>query len=184
MRTPILIVLMLSAAAVSAQQMYKWVDDKGRTQYTDTPPPPSAKKVEEKRLRGNEISVSGDTPYSVQQAAKTFPVTLWVNNCGEICNNARNHLRKRGVPFAERDPTGEKDQEAFKKASGGSDKVPLLLVGTLRTLTGYSPGEWDSALDEAGYPRNAPAIKPPAKGPATPAPAPEAAAPAPASTGK
>jgi len=183
MRTSILIVLMLSAAAVSAQQLYKWVDDKGRTQYTDTPPPPSAKKVEEKKLgRGNEISGGGDTPYSVQVAAKTFPVTLWVNNCGEICNNARNHLRKRGVPFAERDPTGEKEQELFKKVSGGSDRVPLLIVGTLRTLTGYSPGEWDGALDEAGYPRNAPAIKPPAKGPATPAP--EAAAPAPATAGK
>lgn len=183
MRTPILIVLMLSAAAVSAQQMYKWVDEKGRTQYTDTPPPASAKKVEEKKLgRGNEISGGSDTPYSVQVAAKTFPVTLWVNNCGEICNNARNHLRKRGVPFAERDPTSEKDQEAFKKASGGSDKVPLLMVGTLRTLTGYSPGEWDGALDDAGYPRNAPAIKPPAKGAA--APAPEAAAPAPAAAGK
>jgi len=62
--------------------------------------------------------------------------------------------------------------------------VPTISSGTLRTLTGYSAGEWDSALDEAGYPRNAPAIKPPAKGPAAPAAgadaAPAPAAPAPA----
>jgi hypothetical protein len=56
------------------------------------------------------------------------------------------------------------------------------MVGTLRTLTGYSAGEWDGALDDAGYPRNAPATKPPAKG--APPPSADPAAPTPPVSGK
>ncbi|MGH8618575.1 MAG: DUF4124 domain-containing protein [Burkholderiales bacterium] len=184
MRTPILTVLLLLAATASAQQLYKWVDDKGRTQYTDTPPPASAKKVEEKKLgRGNEVTGGGETPFAVRQATQSFPVTLWVTNCGDSCTNARAHLRKRGVPYSERNPSSDpSSNEAFVKASGGGKEVPLLVVGQLKTITGFSPDSWDSALDQAGYPRNAaplkpePAAKPGAQPPAaaggTPAPAP------------
>jgi hypothetical protein len=163
MRTPVLIALMALAAAASAQQMYKWVDEKGRTQYTDTPPPASAKKVEEKRLgRGNEITGGGDVPYAVQQAVQKFPVTLWVtSDCGDPCTNGRAHLRKRGVPNAERNPSSDqKENEAFAKMANGGKEVPLLVVGQLRSITGYQPDAWDAALDQAGYPRNATPLKP------------------------
>jgi len=136
---------------LGAAQLYRWVDDKGNVEWRDTPPPSTARKVEQRKLGVNTIQTS-ELPYSVQQAVKNHPVTLWMTDCGEVCTRARAHLNRRGVPHSERNAQAE--IEAFKKASGGGMEVPLLLVGS-RQVKGYLEGEWDAALDAAGYPRTA-----------------------------
>lgn len=149
----------LSAAPAGAAQLYRWVDDKGNVEYRDTPPPSSAKKVEQRRLGGGTTETSS-LPYSVQQAVKNFPVTLWLTNCGAPCDQARAHLTRRGVPYTEKDP--QADVEAFQKLTGGLE-VPVLYVGTNK-IKSYLESEWDAALDTAGYPRVAPpGYKPSAK---------------------
>jgi glutaredoxin len=134
-----------------AAQLYRWVDEKGNVEWRDTPPPATAKKVEQRSISTSTIPAS-DLPYSLQQAVKNFPVTLWATDCGELCDRARAHLKRRGVPHTERNP--QSDFAAFKKAAGGGSEVPLLFVGSTR-LKGYSQSEWDSALDIAGYPQTA-----------------------------
>jgi glutaredoxin len=146
----------LTAAPAGAAQLYRWVDDKGNVEYRDTPPPSSAKKVEQRRLGGGTIEATA-LPFGVQQAMQNFPVTLWTTNCGGPCDQARAHLARRGVPHTEKDP--QADVEAYRKLSGGLD-VPVLFIGTIR-MKGYIESEWDIALDAAGYPRSAPAgLKP------------------------
>jgi hypothetical protein len=147
--------LPLATGAIGAAQLYRWVDDKGNVEYRDTPPPKSAKKVEERKVVTSTIETSAPS-YALQQAIKSFPVTLWAYDCGAPCVNARAHLAKRGVPYTEKDP--KPDLAAFKKLTGG-DGVPVLFVGSTRVI-GYQDGEWDNALDAAGYPRNAPPLKP------------------------
>ncbi len=139
----------LAAGTLGAAQLYLWVDGKGHVEWRDTPPP-HAKKVETRNMGGNTIQTS-TLPYSVQLALKNHPVTLWVFDCGEVCNKARAHLTKRGVPFAERN--AQKEIEALQKLSGGAE-VPILLVGT-KQLKGYLESGWDAALDAAGYPKTA-----------------------------
>lgn len=164
-----LAVLTLSA---SAAQLYRWVDQKGNVEWRDTPPPPNAKKVEQRTL-GTSTIQTGDMPYSLQQAVKNFPVTLWTTSCGEVCDRARAHLVRRGVPHTERNPQSE--IEAFKKTAGGGMEVPLLMVGNNR-LKGYLESDWDAALDAAGYPRTATiAVKPVIIKPAAPASTPDGA---------
>lgn len=153
-----LAVLTLSA---SAAQLYRWVDERGNVEWRDTPPPPNAKNVEQRKISTSPTQ-AGALPYSLQQAVKNFPVTLWVTNCGAVCDKARAHLTRRGVPHTERNPQSE--VEEFKKIAGGSLEVPLLTVGT-NQLKGYLESSWDSALDFAGYPKTAliavqPVIKP------------------------
>ena len=117
--------LLLAALAVPAfgGELYRWVDDKGTVNYTPYPPPANIKKVETKRLGGNSAQpVEGS--YSLQQATKNFPVTLYATDCGELCNNARAHLKKRGIPFAEKNPTDPKEIDEFKKQSGGGMEIP------------------------------------------------------------
>lgn len=143
-------VLVLGAATASAAQLYRWVDEKGNVEWRDTPPPANAKKVEQRSMGGNTIETS-TLPYSVQQAVRNFPVTLWTFDCGEPCTKARAHLTKRGVPYTERN--AQKESEALKKLTGGLE-VPVLLVGS-RQLKGYLESDWDSALDSAGYPKSA-----------------------------
>ena len=169
------ILMMLGLAATAhAAQFYEWVDERGVRQYTQQPPPPNAKQVQQRRFGGNVIETSGPS-YSMQQATKNFPVTLYVTDCGELCTSARAHLTKRGIPFTEKNPQRREDSEEFKKLTGGGMEVPLLVVGQLRTLKGYLASDWDAALAQAGYPSTAvPGAKP------APVPAPQAGAAAPA----
>jgi len=158
----------LLVASANAAQLYRWVDSKGNVEWRDTPPPISvpAKSVEQRKIGDNVISTS-EAPYSLQQATKNYPVTLWATDCGPPCSSARTHLNRRGIPFTEKSP--QSDLEGFKKVSPGSE-VPMLLIGTI-SLKGYLESEWDSTLDSAGYPRTAIATQ--AK-PAAPAPKPAA----------
>jgi hypothetical protein len=169
-------VLAIAAASAHAAQLYRWVDSKGNVEWRDTPPPAAvpAKNVEQRRIGGNVIE-TGDAPYAVQLAAKNHPVTFWSSSdCGKACEGARAHLARRGVPYAEKNPTS--DFEGFKKVSPAAE-VPILQVGAI-TLKGYLDSEWDNTLDAAGYPRSAPAGKPkPVAG--APKPAADAAKPVP-----
>ena len=158
------VLLSVATGAFAAAQLYRWVDEKGNVEYRDTPPPPNAKKVEERRVVTSTIETSSPS-YAVQQAAKNFPVTLWAYECGDPCKSARAHLARRGVPYTEKDP--RPDLKAFEKLSGGNG-VPVLFVGSTR-LSGYLESEWDNSLDAAGYPRTAgPAAKPAPKPAAKP----------------
>lgn len=145
----LLFAMLVFAVPAQAAQLYRWVDDKGRVEWRDTPPPAIAKKVEKRTVDGSVIETS-TLPYSLQQAVKNFPVTLYANNCGEGCDKARAHLARRGVPYTQKNP--QDDVEAYKKLTGGGMQVPLLFVGRDR-LTGYEDGAWDRMLDTAGYAR-------------------------------
>jgi hypothetical protein len=162
-----LLLAAFAAAAIGAE-MYRWVDDKGVVNYTPYPPPANIKKVETKRMSGNTAAAPAAVgSYSLQQAVKNFPVTLFANDCGELCNNARAHLKKRGIPYTEKNPNSPNELEELKKASGGGAEIPLLVVGSLKTIKGYFSTEWDATLDQAGYPSTAePGAKPPAAAPA------------------
>lgn len=151
MKTVVFLTLALLAMQLHAAQLYRWVDEQGRVEWRDTPPPPNAKKVEQRNMSGNTIETS-TLPYSLQQAIKKFPVSLWTFDCGDPCTKARAHLARRGVPYSQRD--AQKESEALRKLSG-SLEVPLLVVGS-KQVRGYLEGEWDAALDAAGYPRTAP----------------------------
>lgn len=151
----LLLVCSVLACTASAAQMYRWVDKDGKVHYTDSPPPSSAKKVEEKNLGGNDVS-SDDLPYATRMAMKNFPVTLYVSDCGEPCNLARQHLAKRGIPYTPKNPAvSPADSEALKKLIG-APQVPVLVVGHASPLKGYDAGSWDAALDAAGYPKSKP----------------------------
>jgi hypothetical protein len=142
------VALILAAGSAAGAQLYRWVDEKGRVEWRDTPPPPEAKNVEQRNMGGNTIQTS-TLPYSLQVAVKKHPVTLWVFDCGDPCTTARKHLVRRGIPHTERSPT--KEGEALKKLTGGLE-VPVLTVGST-VSKGYLESDWDAALDSAGYPR-------------------------------
>lgn len=168
-RIVFLIAALLIAGTVQAAQLYRWVDDKGRVEWRDTPPPANAKKVERRTVGGSVIETT-ELPFSIQQAAKNFPLTLYITDCGDGCTKARAHLNRRGLPFTEKNP--QADLDAYKKLTNGSLEVPTLFVGR-ELLKGYEEGAWDSALDNAGYPRSVAGARP------APKPAPAAAAPKP-----
>jgi glutaredoxin len=168
--------LLFSAGASLAGNLFRWVDSDGTVHYSDQPPPPSVKDVEQKKLTISVIE--GSPTYELQQAVKNFPVTLYVTDCGAGCNKARQLLSKRGVPYSEKNPNQQPESAEALKNIAGELVVPVLVVGNSQTLKGFEENAWNNALNVAGYP-SAPVPGAPAGG-RTPRPQPsEAPAPAP-----
>jgi arsenate reductase-like glutaredoxin family protein len=141
--------LMIFFCALAAAQQYRWIDDKGRVQYGDTPPP-SAKDVQRKRF-GESRGAADDAESKREQAAKQFPVTLYTSpNCDAPCRDARQLLDHREIPFDEIAVADEATLAQLKRAAGEA-KIPSLLVGS-QAQVGYNAGLWNAALDAAGYP--------------------------------
>lgn len=142
----VLLVIVLPADG----QQYKWIDGKGRIQYSDTPPPPSAKTVQKKRFEGSVVE--SPEPYVLTSAVKKSPATLYTSPpCGVGCTRAREVLNNRGVPFREIQ-VWDKETNAELRRISGSDQVPVLLVGG-QMQKGFEPNAFNRLLDLGGYPK-------------------------------
>ena len=145
-----LVLVVAFAAGTASAQQYRWVDEKGRVNYSDTPPPASAKSVQKMNLQG--YAVGAQPSYELSQAMKSSPVTLYSHpDCKELCQMARDVLNKCGVPFAEISAVDAAKLEELKKVSGGVS-VPVLVVGA-QVETSISTEAYNRVLDYAGYPR-------------------------------
>jgi glutaredoxin len=145
-------VFMLCAASPVSAQMYKYVDKDGRTVYSDQPPPPDARKVENTKLNKNVIETS-KSDYETQEAAKRLPLTLYTTeSCTEPCQRARDYLKGRGAPFSETVLKTEEQAKPIKARLGGPLEVPLLDIGGTSLQKGFEETSWNSVLEAAGYP--------------------------------
>jgi glutaredoxin len=177
--------LALVASGVAAQQMYKWTDQKGIVHYSDSPPPPQEKRVEVKDFSAasQPMAPRVPLPYALAQAVKNNPVTIFTGSDCTPCDQARNALRDRGIPFTEKTVATAADRARLVDA-GGNDTLPFIKVGA-KALAGYAQDQLQAALTDASYPltrRLPPGYQNPPVQPAAPVAValPSAPAPAPA----
>jgi glutaredoxin len=143
--------LVLFTSAANAQ-LYRWTDEKGGVHVTDTPPPPNARSVVQKKSRAEVGEAPAQTSYDLSAAMKNFPVVLYTSpSCKVVCPQAREALNKRGVPFQEKQVWNPETADELKKVSGAAD-VPTLLVGR-SVVTGFEQSAYDALLDAARYPK-------------------------------
>lgn len=136
--------------ATSAQaQMYKWVGADGKVTYSDTPPPGSAKHVEEKAL-GGDSTTNPALPFELSRAVKTYPVTLYTTKKCEPCEQGRSMLQQRGIPYTEKTVNTNEELAKFRSLSD-KPQFPLLTVGSQKQQ-GFQSIEWDAMLTAASYP--------------------------------
>ncbi len=158
-RLALFVLLAAAAGAAAAQQIYHWVDEKGRVQITDSPPPPGAKNVQKSEVPA-EPGGGEQLPFELRQAVANFPVVLYSSpNCQEGCSRARDALNRRGVPFKEVSVTDAAGIEQLKSVSGGN-QVPVFTVGR-SVQKGFDPAALDALLDSAQYPKEG--VLPPRK---------------------
>ena len=140
--------LLLCAAGAQAQ-LYKWVDAKGVTHFSDQAPPANARLAPVKPLASGPSAVP--LPFELAQAARNHPVVLFTSKtCGNACDLARSFLQKRGVPFTEKTVNTGEDLAKLKEA-GSAGQLPLLLIGRNKSL-GFQSDAWAGLLDTASYP--------------------------------
>ena len=150
----LIMVLSIQFASVQAAGVYRWVDKNGVVQYGDHPAE-DAENPELKKHLGSATKIENDLPYSVRKARSDFPVKLYViPKCGEVCNDARALLNKRGVPFEEINLQTQEDFDVFTKKVGGK-LAPTILIGKT-LLSGFNADQLNNELDTAGYLKVAP----------------------------
>jgi len=141
--------LLLLASAGAQAQLYKWTGADGKVNYTDTPPPPTAKAAERKAVARNNPG-QAELPYELAQAMQAQPVTLYTMSKCVPCDEGRALLKNRGIPYTEK-TVNSNDDITQLRAAGGSSTLPFMLIG--RTpLQGMEVNAWNGALDNAGYP--------------------------------
>ncbi len=138
---------MLLAAGSASAQMYKWVDAKGKTHFSDQPPPEGVKPA---TIKSASAGVApADFPYALATAVRNYPVTLYTTGSCTGCDQGRSLLKNRGIPFTEK--TVSNDADEAKLQSLGGDGLPFLLVGTAKS-NGFQRAEWETMLNVALYP--------------------------------
>jgi glutaredoxin len=161
--------LAATSTSLAAAQLYQWKDAQGRMQYSDQPPPPEVRNAQQKAFKGSFIEV-GDS-YAARSAREKFPVTLYTSACGAPCDQARQLLSERGVPFSSKDLQASEEARTEVQKLTGKMNVPVLLVGNDK-IEGFEAARWQAMLDRAGYPKSPlPGRKPVAQPPAAPSPA-------------
>lgn len=145
--------LLALAANVQADTYYRSIDKDGKVHYGDQP---LADTADVATLKSKAEPLPSDAlPFETKRAKEKFPVTLYLaDECADGCKQARDYLLKRGIPFTEKKLVTVDDVAAFKKETA-SDRLPVVKIGKT-LLKGFLLSEWRTALDEAGYPQNAP----------------------------
>jgi glutaredoxin len=141
------VALLLGGVTVGALAQYRIVGPDGKVTYTDKPP-----TAQDIRPSKDAAAPSGGAglPFETRQAMAKYPVTLYSAKDCSGCDQARQALRGRGVPFNEYSVTTEADFGAFQSRIGGS-MFPVVVIGG-QTLKGYSSSDLSGYLDAAGYP--------------------------------
>ena len=140
----------LLATATQAQQVHRIVGPDGKVTFSDRAP-------EDKKAQSTVLSTASGgaasnpaLPSELRQIASRFPVTLYTGESCSPCQQARQLLVQRGVPFTERSVNTNDDLDALRRLSGES-ALPFGTIGR-QQLKGFSDAEWTQYLDAAGYP--------------------------------
>lgn len=142
--------VVLASSAAHAQ--FKVVGPDGKVTYTDRAPNANDGRVSAVGGRGDATAAEPELPFELRQIASKYPVTLYTaTGACDACVAARQLLKERGIPYAERQATTTEDVDALEKLSGGRD-APTLTIGA-QVLRGLAQDTWNQYLDAAGYPR-------------------------------
>lgn len=171
-----LVLALVAGSCSPAWALYKVVGPDGKVTYTDRAP---VNQPSQHISKGGVVSSGPALPYELKQAAARYPVVLYtMPECG-LCDQARTHLKSRGVPFTEKLVVTPTDAEALRKAEN-TTALPVARIGQ-QQLLGFNLSDWSKYLDAAGYPKASvlPAghIWPAATPLTTPVPAPREARP-------
>ena len=145
----LLVMLLLAGTSIHAGEVYRWVDAQGGVYYSDQPPPPSARQSTKVKGKGNVVDVDKES-FENRLAREKNPVVLYITPCGPICDQARDHLTQRGIPFTVKNPAKEPEIALELKKLVGAVEVPVLVVGKTHQK-GFEASSWNSLLDTAGY---------------------------------
>jgi len=134
----------LAIATTGSAEVYKWVDEQGRTHYSDQKPADRAATAMDVQVTSYQfprIDVNTLYPPDRQTSASRAPVILYSTTWCGYCTKARKYFRRHGIPFREYDvETSSRGKKDYARLNGKG--VPIILVGK-RRLNGFSEGSFE-----------------------------------------
>lgn len=122
-RFGLLSLLMFIGNQCLSAEIYKWVDEKGKTHYSDKQP--AAVQV-----------VKVDPDINVMDSTEVKSVTMYATSWCGYCRKARQFFKKEGIAFTEYDI--EKDSSAKRRYDAfGGQGIPIIFVDETR-INGFS----------------------------------------------
>ncbi len=156
---PIIAILLAVFCLPSWAEIYTWRDAQGRVHFGDKPARSvTAKPIELEKLNTmTAVDVPEDLFEALQAghaSAKTVSlprmkkgqVVMYSTPTCRFCGVAKDYMKRKGIPYREKDITVSKSAEREFLAYGGRG-VPLMLIGTPRgtkKLHGFSERRFES----------------------------------------
>ena len=142
----LLVLISAFTQPLAADELYKWVDERGKVTYQSSPPPDGAAKVEKSEINLGAVEEEAESA----AAFETDPIKFYTEPECSACDDARTYLEEKEVPFEEVD-ISENTVEAEKmERNFGHNNVPTMKVGN-KSITGFQQQMLDSILRSSGY---------------------------------
>jgi len=130
--------LLLLCSFATHAGIYRWVDEYGKSHFTDKPP--ADKKTEEVELKINTYSAVKVTPL-VERLGRDNKVVIYTTSWCRICKQAKKHFRKNNIAYVaydvEKSRTGKRDYKLLRGKA-----VPIIIVGDKR-MNGFTAPRFD-----------------------------------------
>jgi glutaredoxin len=144
------VLLVSSINAVSAAELYKWVDEFGNVTYQDSPPSSSV-SFEEQIYTDPNQTLQESVAFEIEEAANSSPVTFFSVPICDACDLVRLYLEQNSIPYTEKNIQDNVELQQELKILADALRVPTLAIGD-ELIDGYSKSAMRNALIENGYP--------------------------------
>ncbi len=125
--TLLIIILLTSFTQHAYSKIYKWVDENGKTQFSDQKPP-EGQISETIKLKINSIKNPHLSKHTLNSSSNV--VIYSASWCG-VCIVAKRYFKKNNIPYKEYDiEKSNKGRNDYKHLRGRG--VPIILIGKQR----------------------------------------------------
>jgi glutaredoxin len=158
--------VLILAMGTSSAEIYKWVDDKGVTHFSDSGPQDDSEASDEEEITSADPEPQENTPSEEEnrnvglppnffdildesseeaEVAEAPSVEIYVTSWCGYCGAAKNFFRSRGIEFSVYDI--EKDRDAARRMMAMTTKraVPFVVING-HAIQGYSEQAYELAL--------------------------------------
>ncbi len=137
------LILLFNTAAVA--EIYRWIDNNGRVNFSDQLPADATATQLEIHIDAYTSASIDDTE---SKNAGDSRVVIYSAGWCSVCKQARTWFEQNNISFIEYDiEHSDKGKHDFKNLNGRS--VPIIVVGR-KKLTGFSPASFEKIYQARG----------------------------------
>lgn len=153
------LILSLFFTGEASAEIYRWVDENGKTHFSDTPPPdgetaakryvPPAANVDSTPVPTYTPKASGDYTQKKKRKrrGKKAQIDLYGTDWCPACKQAKKWLNSNKIPFNDYNIERSKEARANFRKLTSNGLIPLAVING-KKIVGFKPKSYLAALEE------------------------------------